>query len=151
MKPGIVSFSLLILSACQPSDVRPGLWLSGDVVRQQVNDWTFTNEIEEIFVETSPWYGIPHSTTIWCVVFAGNLYIGSYGDDKKTWENNLARTPEARLGINGELYEVIIAQVTDKELTADVDSAYKEKYDMVAVFGDDIPEWWFYQVQQRKR
>jgi hypothetical protein len=81
---------------CQPEDETPGLWLSGEIAPERVDDWRFTNDIEEIFVETRPWYGIPHSTTIWCVELGGELYIGSYGDEKKTWENNVARHPAAR-------------------------------------------------------
>ena len=71
---------------CQPQDETPGLWLQGEIVRDRVEDWRFTREVEEIFVETRPWYGIPHSTTIWCVDLNGKLYVGSYGSDTKTWE-----------------------------------------------------------------
>ncbi|HIG43483.1 MAG: DUF2255 family protein [bacterium] len=143
-------FLLLMSLACQPRDVQPGLWLSGDEVNQQIDDWGFTDEIEEIYVETKPWYGIPHSTTIWCVVFAGELYIGSYGVEKKAWENNLAQDPEARLGISGKLYKVAVSRVTDKEIAENLNIAYNRKYDMEEVFGNEVPEWWFYLVEQQK-
>ena len=58
---------------CQPEDETPGLWLRGEIALERVDDWRFTNDIEEIFVETRPWYGIPHSTTIWCVELGGEL------------------------------------------------------------------------------
>ena len=98
---------------CQPKDERPGLWLRGESVEAHLDDWRFTNEIEEVFIETRPWYGIPHSTTIWCVELGGELYIGSYGDEKKVWEKNLARDPTAKLAIAGKLYEVRVEPVTD--------------------------------------
>lgn len=145
--PGV--FTILVLSACQPRDVRPGLWLDGDVVTQSVHNWEFTSEVEEIFIETNPWYGIAHSTTIWCVALEADLYIGSYGPEKKTWEQNLMQDPEARLGIDGRLYNVVITPVTDKELAANLDLAYNKKYDMVEVFGNEIPPWWFYRVDQQ--
>jgi len=149
MRSVFVVFTIAVLCACQPADESPGLWLNGDVVAQPVDNWQFAAEIEEIFVETSPWYGIAHSTTIWSVVSEGKLFIGSYGEEKKTWENNLAQDSEARLGISDKLYEVVITPVTDKQLTADLDLAYIQKYDMAAVFGSETPVWWFYHVEQR--
>ncbi len=131
---------------CQPEDETPGLWLRGEVALERVDDWSFTNDIEEIFVETRPWYGIPHSTTIWCVELGGALYVGSYGDEKKAWEKNLARDARVRLSISGKLYEVTLAPVTEPGQIKALDAAYAKKYDMAAVFGDVIPEWWYYQV-----
>ncbi len=134
---------------CQPEDETPGLWLRGEVAPTRVDDWRFTNDIEEIFVETRPWYGIPHSTTIWCVELGGELYIGSYGDQKKAWEKNLARDPKAKLAISGKLYEVTVAPVTEPGQVEELDAAYAQKYDMAEVFGDAIPEWWYYHVAPR--
>jgi hypothetical protein len=146
----LAMLSIAALSvSCQPKDVRPGLWLSGDLVEERVDDWRFTEEIEEIFIETRPWYGIPHSTTIWCAERDGNLYIGSYGDEKKTWEKNIARNPDARLAIEGKIYEVTVKPVADRALVDALDAAYVQKYDMGEVFGDDLPEWWYYRVEQR--
>ena len=134
---------------CQPKDVMPGTWVRGDLVEEQVDDWRFTREIEEIFIETRAWYGIPHSTTIWCAEQSGNLYIGSYGDKKKTWEKNIARSPEARLAIEGKIYAVTVTPVTDRALIDALHAMYTQKYDMAEVFGDDLPEWWYYRVEQR--
>ncbi len=136
----------VIAVACQPEDETPGLWLRGEIALERVDDWRFTNEIEEIFVETRPWYGIPHSTTIWCVELDGELYIGSYGDQKKTWEKNLARDSTAKLAISGKLYEVTVAPVTEPGRVEALDAAYAQKYDMAEVFGETIPEWWYYRV-----
>ena len=136
---------------CQPKDVRPGLWLRGESVETHVDDWRFTDEIEEIFIETRPWYGLRHSTTIWCVELDGTLYVGSYGDQKKTWEKNIARNPKARLRIAGKLYQVELTPVVDPYLTDALNTAYTRKYDMADVFGDDIPEWWYYRVAQRSQ
>jgi hypothetical protein len=136
---------------CQPEDVRPGLWLRGESVEAQLDDWRFTDDIEEIFIETRPWYGLPHSTTIWCAELDGKLYVGSYGDQKKAWEKNIARNPEARLQIAGKIYQVKLTPVSDPDLTDALHAAYAQKYDMVEVFGDDIPQWWYYRVAQRSQ
>jgi hypothetical protein len=140
---------LLVLSGCQPEDETPGLWLGGEVANERVTDWRFTDDIEEIFVETRPWYGVPHSTTIWCVESGGELYIGSYGDEKKTWEKHVARDPEVRLAIDGTLHEVTLSPVSEPDRIEPLDAAYAAKYDMAEVFGDAIPDWWYYRVVQR--
>ena len=45
--------------ACSPQDERPGLWVSGQVV--EAGDFGCTPEVEEIYIETRPWYLLPHS------------------------------------------------------------------------------------------
>ena len=137
----------MVCIACQPSDVRPGLWLRGENVAEPVDDWRFASDVEEIFIETKPWYGIPHSTTIWSVEIDGKLYVGSYGEEKKTWENNIARNPEAKLRIGEKIYPVRVTAITDSTLTNTVDAAYTRKYDMAEVFGDDLPPWWYYSIE----
>ncbi len=143
----IVLTLAMVCIACQPSDVRPGLWLRGENVSEPVDDWRFASDVEEIFIETKPWYGIPHSTTIWCVEIDGKLYVGSYGEEKKTWENNIARNPVAKLRIGEKIYPVRVTAITDPTLTNTVDAAYTQKYDMAEVFGDDLPPWWYYTIE----
>ena len=81
--------SVLLTAACSPKDERPGLWLGGEEATAMVNDWRFTDDIQEIAIETRTWYLLAHSTIIWCVEFEGNLYVGSYGTEKKFWEKKL--------------------------------------------------------------
>ena len=139
---------VVLVSACEPRDVRPGLWLQGEEVTNLVEDWRFTDEIQEILIETHPWYQLAHSTTIWCVRFGGKLYIGSYGTEKKFWEKNIQRDAKARISIAGKIYKVNISKLNDEMLTRDIGIAYNQKYDMAEVFGEDIPQWWFYLVEQ---
>ena len=115
-----------------------------------MQDWRFSNGIDEIFVQTRTWYLIPHSTTIWCAELNGQLYIGSYGPDgKKRWEYNVLRNPKAKVRLAGKLYDVSITPVADDATARALDAAYGKKYNMVDVFGEDVPEWWYYQVVQR--
>lgn len=141
--------AVVAATACQPEDEKPGLWLRGETVEERVADWSFSGETEEIFIETRPWYGIPHSTTIWCAALDGGLYVGSYGDQRKAWERNIERNPEARLSIAGRIYDVTVAPVTDGDRIEALDAAYTRKYDMVEVFGEEVPAWRYYQVAQR--
>jgi hypothetical protein len=150
MQRVVVLAGLLATLGCQPRDETPGLWLRGVSAEQRVDDWIFTDDIEEIFIETRPWYVLPHSTTIWCVELDGELYIGSYGDERKTWEGNVARNPVAKLSIAGMLYEVTVKPETGPGRIERLDEAYARKYDMAEVFGDELPEWRYYRVVQRK-
>ncbi len=147
----LLALASALLTACEPRDVQPGLWLSGEEVTENVDDWQFTDQVEEIFIETQSWYGVPHSTTIWCVAFQGSLFIGSYGEEKKNWETNLLEQPQARLKINDQLYDVVVTEVSDKLLADALDQAYNGKYNMADVFGEEIPTWWYYKVEQVRR
>ena len=138
--------AVIVVLGCQPRDETPGLWLRGEIVEEHVDDWRFTREFDEIFVETRPWYGIPHSTTIWCVELDGELYVGSYGEEKKTWEKNIASDSRAELAIARKLYPVTLTPVTARVRSEALDAAYAEKYDMAAVFGDELPNWRYYHV-----
>ena len=137
----------LLFTACQPEDTRPGFWLKGQRANETVEDWRFTGDVEEIFVETRTWYGVRHSTTIWCVDLDGLLYIGSYDDDVKYWEKNVARNSAARLRIQDQIYDVTVTPVADRVLSERLDQRYAEKYDMAEVFGDDLPAWRYYRVR----
>ena len=150
-RPNLQAFLVLIIltSACSPRDERPGFWLQGNEATGVINDWHFTDDIEEILIETTTWYLLAHSTTIWCVQYEGNLYIGSYGPEKKFWENNIARNPQAKVKINNAIYQVVVSLLEDETLAQEINAAYNQKYNMEEVFADDIPKWWFYRVQQK--
>jgi len=100
-----------LLAACEPRDHRPGLWLSGELVEAPVADWSFTDAVREIFVETRTWYGIPHSVTTVCVAQGGTLYVpsvyqeGGEFPDARFWNRNVVRDPRVRLKIEGRIYE----------------------------------------------
>lgn len=140
----------LFAAGCQPKDMRPGLWLTGERVESTVQDWRSTNDVEEIFIETRTWYGLRHSTTIWCVELDGHLYIGSYDDDVKFWESSVARNSSARLRIEGGIHDVTVTPVADSSLNERLDARYAEKYDMAEVFGDEVPAWRYYSVAPQR-
>ena len=142
----LLAVGLLFAGCRQPLDERPGFRLTGEPVAEAASDWRFTESIEEIFVETRTWYGLRHSTTIWCVALDGSLYIGSYDDDIKYWEENVARNPDARLQIQDRIYDVTLSTVEDTELSERLDERYAAKYDMAEVFGDELPAWRYYHV-----
>src|SRR5688572_26651672 len=129
--------AILSLTACQPKDRRPGLWLSGDVETAPVTDWSFVDAHREIFVETRTWYGIPHSVTTVVVAHNGTLYVpsvyfeGGEFPDARFWNRNVVRDPRVRLKIGDRIYERQAALVEDPA----------EWNDVLAAFARRIPFW----------
>ncbi len=134
--PRIVAFmtcaiAIALTAACsiEPSGERPGLGLPGEVHQQAVEDWSFTDDSGEIFIETVTSYWIPHSVTAWCVTVENELYVSADYADKKSWVANVARDPNVRLKIKGRIYEQKLVPVADPTTIASIDSGFVRKYE----------------------
>ena len=107
----------------------PGLWLSGDVVREAVTDWDWVYDVNDpvrgnsIMLETRTWYGIPHSVMINPTARGDKFYIGGSERDSrlekefphsKAWWANIERDPRVRMKIDGKIYEMTVALVADR-------------------------------------
>ena len=132
----LLSIAFLLVS-CEPQDYRPGFWLSGETEETPVADWSFTDEIPEIFVETRTWYGIPHSVTTVCVAHDGALYVpsvyteGGEFPDARFWNRNVVRDPRVRLKIGERIF--------DREAVLVEDPA--ERSEVLAAFGGKFAFW----------
>ena len=94
----------------------PGLWLRGDVVTTPVTDWSFTDAIPTVKLQTHTWYLLPHSVNIGCVYYNGHLYLSSVymrPDVKYRWNEDVLRDPRVRLKIGDKLYDRTLSYVTD--------------------------------------
>lgn len=113
----------------------PGLWLSGEVVREPVTDWDWVNEVDDpvrgntIMLETRTWYGIPHSVVINATPRGDELYIGGSEQDfrlerdfphSKRWWANVERDPRVRMKIDGRIYEMTAVHVADQAEVAEI-------------------------------
>ena len=107
----------------------PGLWLTGEVVREPVANWDWVNKVNDpirkntIMLETRTWYGIPHSVTIGLTARGDKLYIrGSEQGFRlqkefpysKAWWANVMRDPRVRMKIGGKIYEMTVVLITDR-------------------------------------
>ena len=112
-----------LTAGCQPTDERPGLWLSGEVEAGPVQDWSFSDAVEEIFVETRTWYGVRHSVTIWGAAQGGHFYLPSlyYGEEEypnaRFWNRNVVRDPRVRVKIGDRLFEGTAELISDLDTT----------------------------------
>jgi len=77
----------------------PGLWLKGTSVTAPVADWSFTDQIPTIKVQTRDLFGLPHSIATYCVAYNGQLYLTSvYAPGLppyprgRHWNENVARS-----------------------------------------------------------
>src|ERR1700689_3728099 len=127
----IVACLVLLLVALRitgfgPHDRTPGLWLKGDLVTTPVTDWSFTDQIPQIEIQTQTPFLLPHSVTIWCAVYNGNLYVTSARG--RQWVEDIIRDPHVRLKIADKVYDRTASVVDDPAEKAAVIEARRRKY-----------------------
>ena len=134
----VLAAALLLLSitgfepkGCPPTDRSfsckvPGLWIKGDPVTTPVTDWSFTDKIPEIKIQTQTPFLLPHSVTIWCAVYNGNLYVTSYRG--RMWVEDIVREPNVRLKIGDQIFDRTLTMVNDPAEKAAVLEAKGKKY-----------------------
>ena len=137
---GVILVGLVMLLAVarvtgfKPSARRPGLWLKGELVTTPVTDWSFTDKIQNVKIQTNTWYLLPHSVTINCVSYKGQLYLDSFYaagltyPHGRSWNENVARDPHVRIKIGNQLYDRTLALVTDPVERDAVNEAKFRKY-----------------------
>jgi hypothetical protein len=111
-----------------PGQSYPGLWLSGNLVTAPVADWSFTDSVQTVKIQTNTWYLIPHSVTIWCIAYNGQLYLATSGAAVRSWPRNVAHDPHVRLKIGDQLYDRTLVVVTDPAEREGVLQARAKKY-----------------------
>jgi hypothetical protein len=122
------------ITGLEPNGRRPGLWLKGDLVTTPVGDWSFTDKIQNVKIQTNTQYLLPHSVTINCVSYKGQLYLDSFYaagltyPHGRSWNEDVARDPHVRIKIGNQLYDRTLALVTDPAEQAAVNDAKFQKY-----------------------
>jgi hypothetical protein len=127
--PALILIAISLLG-CDPSDRRPGLWLSGNEVQTLPTDWTFTDDHREIFVQVSTPYFLPHSVTIWCAQVSGTLFIAARSPETKNWVGWVEKDNNIRLKIGADVYNAKAVPVNDEETLNEVRVAYSSKYEL---------------------
>jgi hypothetical protein len=130
----VVALVALRFTGLDPKDRRPGLWLTGTVATAPVTDWSFTDKIPVIQLQTHAWYGLPHSVNIWCVSYNGQLYLhagmpaGAPFPGNKAWASAIFRDPRVRLKIGNQLYDGVAMEVTNPAEIAALNQVTAKKY-----------------------
>ncbi len=132
-----LAFIATLAVGCEPRENTPGLWLSGELVTTPVDDWSFSDEFPQIFLESRTWYWIPHSVTISCATHNGQLYLftiyyqGGEFPEAKFWNRNVVRDSRVRLKIGSQLFEQRVALITDPAEREIALQAFERKYPLV--------------------
>ena len=115
----------------------PGLWLTGQVETAPVTDWSFTDDMPTIMVQTRTSYLLPHSVIVACNVYNGNLYLvpAHPASIKISWVEDVARDPHVRLKVGDKLYDRTLFEVTDPVERAGALASRLKKY------GDEHPNY----------
>ena len=130
----ILAIILVRALGSEPRDRSPGLWLSGKVVTTPDTDWSFTDQIENLYVETRTWYYIPHTVTTYCTTYNGELYLTSTYPQAaefpgtRFWNHNVVRDPRVRLKVGDKIYERKVFLVTDQAEKAAVLESKAKKF-----------------------
>jgi hypothetical protein len=130
---------VLSITGFEPRQRTPGLWLKGNPVTTPVTDWSFTDQVSQVEVQTRSRFLIPHSVTTYCVALNGQLYLDSFYPPGveyphgRSWNENVARDPHVRLKIGNNLYDVTLVHDTDPADKAAVLQLVAKKYPQLKI------------------
>ena len=145
---------------------RPGLWLTGERVREPVTHWDWVNQFDDPFgenataMETRTWYGIPHSVRVLLVPRGEALYLQSSAQTfrlnrdfphGKAWWAHVERDPRVRLKIDGKLYDMTAVLVQDRDEVARLRGGALPIVKTVDAEGNEYitEEWHYWRLFQR--
>jgi hypothetical protein len=132
-----LGLALLILrfTGLDPHGRIPGLWLSGDVDTTPVSDWSFTEHVTTIKLQTQSRFLLPHSVTINCLDYNGQLYVSSVypAGSPRGWNENVLRDPHVRIKIGDKVYDRTLVLVTDPSEQAAVLQVRARKYPQLKI------------------
>jgi hypothetical protein len=131
----ILILIVLRITGFGPHARTPGLWLKGNVVTTPVTDWSFTDKIPVVQLQTETSYMLPHSVNINCLNYNGQLYLVSVypAGTAHTWNDNVTRDPHVRLKIGDDIYDRTVSLVTDPAEQEGVLQARHNKYPQLKV------------------
>ena len=104
---------LAVFTVSCPCERVPGLWLTGPEVDAPQDDWGFVNEVGLCQVEVQSWRA--HSITLNCMSSEQNLYVSCSRCDGKYWSGVALESPAGKIRIEGKVYPVNLARITDAD------------------------------------
>lgn len=132
----LAGVAIYFSGAIQPTpEGRPGLRLTGEVVREPVSDWGFSDADALVELESRAPWGLAHSVTVVCATTGAQLYVpsvyreGGGWPEARRWNRNVVADPRVRIRIGDELYERRAVLVTDEAERDAAFAAFAAKYD----------------------
>lgn len=115
---------LPLLLGCGPTLLLPGGAL-GDTSSTPPRDWTWTDEVSTIQLETRP--EDPYSVNLWVVGIAQKLYVHA-GANRSNWVENIESDAAVRVQIDEQIFELVAIRVEDQAEFDVFSDAYEKKY-----------------------
>ena len=123
----VVPLFLLVSSlGCGPIVMIPGGALSGTATPPP-NDWSFTDEIDTVQLETRP--SDPYSVNVWAIAVDSAIYVVAGSGDETTWARNIAEDDRVRLRVDDAIYDLRATLANDDVSRDAFLAAAKRKYD----------------------
>ena len=129
---------VLRITGLNPHDRIPGLWLTGDLVTTPVTDWSFTDKVPTIKLQTQGRFLLPHSITINCLAYISQLYVTSVypAGPPRSRNENVMRDPHVRIRIGDKLYNRTLVLLTDPGEVEGVLRVRPKKYPQLKISAD---------------
>jgi hypothetical protein len=119
-----------------------GFRLAGDVVKTPVTDWSFTDAIRNIQIETHTWYLLPHVVRTDIARVGEQLYLFSEYfapapgkpdlredfPEARFWNRMVVRDPRIRVKIGNQLFDMRAYPLTDPGQIEVARQAFLSKY-----------------------
>ncbi len=113
---------------CGPIGPLSGGPLIGELVVEPVSDWSFTDDVPLIQVETRPEF--PHSVTTFCLGTGNRLYVPARNPQGKRWVRYALENPRVRVRIGDRIYLRRAVLVTDPAERRRAGDALIAKYEL---------------------
>lgn len=114
----------------------PGPELSGSVIEEPVEDWSFLDAIKVVQIETRP--EDPYSVSTWATRIGDGIYVFA-SDGESPWVRNISQDPRVRIRVEGRIYERRAVGVANFETKRTFLTTMRSKYE--GDYGFD-PEFW---------
>ena len=103
----------------------PGPKLTGPVVEEPVEDWSWIDAVKVIQIETDP--EKPYSVSTWLTRVDHQIYVFA-SSEESPWVRNIGEDPRVRIRIEGRIHELRAVRVADLETKRAFLTAMKSKY-----------------------
>lgn len=143
----------LVLAACGPLGPLSGGRLSGEVHTAPVGDWSFSDAVATIQLETNP--AEPHSVNAWCVGLGDRIYVptsmirGPKAPSEREWVRNVTADERVRIRIGDQIYERTAVRVHDAAEYDAARAALEMKYELDPAERDSERDVWIFRLDPR--
>jgi hypothetical protein len=114
----------------------PGPGLTGPVVQEPVQDWSFIDAVAVVQLESRP--EAPYSNNIWVTRVGDGIYIFAAGEET-AWVGYIGRDSDVRLGVEDRIYERRAVKVEKLEAKRLFLTRMRAKYE--GELGFDLEFW----------